>query len=124
MNLGDLIKKYREAHNMSLREFAQLSGISHTYVSALEKNEDPRTHKPIAPTLDTIRQVGRVLNKSVDEIIRMLDDEQLIKLNSSTFDTNFLKIGLDMKNYTPPTEEQKKQIEDFARFVLKDNKKE
>ena len=29
-----------------------------------------------------------------------------------------------MKNYNPPTEEQKKQIEDFAKFVLKDNKKD
>ena len=44
--------------------------------------------------------------------------------NEESLNPHLLQIGLDMKKYSPPTEEQKKQIEDFARFVLKDNKKE
>ena len=48
----------------------------------------------------------------------------LMCLEDEDFNPRLLQIGLDMKNYTPPTEEQKKQIEDFAKFVLKDNKKD
>lgn len=34
-----------------------------------------------------------------------------------------LDIGLNLKDYTPPTEEQKKKIEEFAKFILQENKK-
>ena len=40
------------------------------------------------------------------------------------FDADLLKIGLSLKDYNPPTPEQEKQIEEFAKYVLKDNKKE
>ena len=39
------------------------------------------------------------------------------------FDADKLRIGLSAKDYTDITDEQKKQIEDFAKFVLKDNLK-
>ncbi len=38
-------------------------------------------------------------------------------------DTDKIKIGLSAKDYENITDEQKKQIEDFAKFVLKDNLK-
>ena len=38
-------------------------------------------------------------------------------------DKDKLKIGLSAKDYSNITDEQKKQIEDFAKFVLKDNLK-
>lgn len=38
-------------------------------------------------------------------------------------DKDKLKIGLSVKDYSNITDEQKKQIEDFAKFVLKDNLK-
>lgn len=38
-------------------------------------------------------------------------------------DIDNIKIGLSAKDYTNITDEQRKQIEDFAKFVLKDNRK-
>ena len=73
MFLGDLIKKYRSANNLSLRDFAKRCGLSHTYISALEKNIDPRTGKPIAPTLDTVKYVSKGMNISIEEILKALD---------------------------------------------------
>ena len=63
MVLGNLIKEYRSSHNLSLRDFAQLCGLSHTYISALEKNIDPRTGKPIAPTLDSVKYISNAMKK-------------------------------------------------------------
>lgn len=81
MILGDLIKEYRLNNKMSLREFAQRCGLSHTYISALEKNIDPRTGKPIAPTLDTVKYISKGMNLSIEEILKILDDEQEFKMN-------------------------------------------
>ena len=81
MILGDLIKQYRENNKLSLRDFAQRCGLSHTYISALEKNIDSRTGKPIAPTLDTVKYISKGMNLSIEDILKILDDEQEFKMN-------------------------------------------
>lgn len=81
MILGDLIKEYRTNNKMSLRDFAQRCGLSHTYISALEKNIDPRTGKPIAPTLDAVKYISKGMNISIEDMLKILDDEQEFKMN-------------------------------------------
>lgn len=81
MFLGDLIKQYRTINKLSLREFASRCGLSHTYISALEKNIDSRTGKPIAPTLDTVKYVAKGMNTSIEEILKILDEEQEFIVN-------------------------------------------
>lgn len=82
MTLGDLIKEYRTNNKLSLRDFAKQCGLSHTYISALEKNIDYRTGKPIAPTLDTVKYISKGINKPIEEILKILDDEQEFILNA------------------------------------------
>lgn len=82
MFLGELIKKYRDDNGISMRDFGKLCGLSHTYVAALEKNIDPRTGKPIAPTLDTVKLVAKALNISIDDLLKILDDEQEFIINN------------------------------------------
>ena len=36
-------------------------------------------------------------------------------------DSEKINIGLSKKDYNPPTDEQQKRIEEYAKFVLKDN---
>lgn len=43
--------------------------------------------------------------------------------NPEKLDTDKINIGLSKKDYTPLTKEQQEKIEEFARFVLKDNLK-
>ena len=81
MFLGDLIKQYRTINKLSLRDFASRCGLSHTYISALEKNIDPRTGKPIAPTLDTVKYVAKGMNTSIEEILKVLDKQQEFVVN-------------------------------------------
>ena len=43
--------------------------------------------------------------------------------NPKIIDTDKIDIGLSTKDYIPPTKEQQEKIEEFAKFVLKDNLK-
>lgn len=81
MFLGEIVKKYRLEHKISMDEFARLSGLSKGYISMLEKNENPRTKKPISPSIDTIKQVSEVTGIDFNEIIEMLDDDLELILN-------------------------------------------
>lgn len=90
MFLGEVIKKYREEHNLSLRAFASKCGLSYTYISMLEKNMDYRTGKPIAPTLDSVKYISKAMNMPIDDLLKILDDEQEFKLNENT-DIDILK---------------------------------
>lgn len=84
MLLGDIIYKYRISHNLSLRAFANKCGLSYTYISMLEKNKDYRTGKPIAPTLDSVKYIANAMNLSIDELLKIIDDEQEFKMNEIT----------------------------------------
>ncbi|MCI8760961.1 MAG: helix-turn-helix domain-containing protein [Clostridia bacterium] len=81
MFLGEVIKKYRNEHNLSLRAFASKCGLSYTYISMLEKNIDYRTGKPIAPTLDSVKYISSAMNIPIDDLLKMLDDKQEFRLN-------------------------------------------
>lgn len=81
MLLGNLIYKYRVENDLSLRAFANKCGLSYTYISMLEKNKDYRTGKPIAPTLESVKNIANAMNLSIDELLRILDDEQEFKMN-------------------------------------------
>lgn len=93
MTLGDIILSYRNsfAPKMSQRDFAKKCGLSHTYIAALEKNVDPRTGKPIAPTLDTVRDVALAMNLPIEKLLKMLDNNQefLINANKDFYEKSF-----------------------------------
>ena len=88
MFLGEIIKKYRKENNLSLRAFASKCGLSYTYISMLEKNIDYRTGKPIAPTLDSVKYISNAMNIPIDDLLKMLDDEQEFKLNEDVLPNN------------------------------------
>lgn len=88
MFLGDIIKKYRIENGISQRDFAKKCNLSYTYISALEKNKDYRSGKPISPTLETVKNVAKGLNISVDDLLKILDDEQEFTLNEDNQENN------------------------------------
>jgi len=125
MFLGDLIKKYRTENKLSQRDFAKLANLSHTYIAALEKNIDPRTGKPIAPTLDTVKYIAKAMNIDIDVLLHMLEDGQEFDLKNEapkyTDDYENLKDvrmasnnGVDLDGLS---EEDIKQVNDFVEFI-------
>ncbi|MEA0554168.1 helix-turn-helix transcriptional regulator [Lysinibacillus irui] len=47
--------------NRSLREMQKMTGLSHTYLSSLEKGVDPRSGKERKPTPDILRKLSETL---------------------------------------------------------------
>lgn len=89
MLLGDIIKQYREEHQMSLQDFADLIGTSRSYIHMLEKNVNPSTNKPINPSIETLKSLAKAMNMDLDLLLKQLNDEQNIYLDESEYKKQF-----------------------------------
>ena len=88
MTLGDVIKTYRTEHILSMDEFAKRSGLSKGYISMLEKNRNPKTGKPIVPSILTYQSVAKARSTSVDVLMKTVDKEQLVSLEQTSTPTS------------------------------------
>lgn len=69
--LGNYLNQLREMKGVSLREVSEETGISHSYLSNLEKGYDPRSGKEISPSPHTIRKLSIYYNKSYVDVMNM-----------------------------------------------------
>lgn len=74
MKLGDLIREYRETHDLSQRQFADCCGLSNGYISMLERGVNPNTQKPITPTIPQLKKLATGMGMTVSEMIEKVDD--------------------------------------------------
>ena len=79
MKLGELIKKYRYEHDMSMDSFAKASELSKAYISMLENNRNPKTGAPIIPSIPTYVAVAKGMNISVADLFDMLGEDSPVK---------------------------------------------
>ena len=68
---------------------------------------------------DTLLKLSKYYNVSIDYLLGKSD----IRNPEIEIDKDKINIGLSTKDYNPPTKEQQEKIEEFAKFVLKDNLK-
>lgn len=66
-NIGAFLRQLRGKR--SLREVERISGVSHTYISSLEKGVDPRSGNPITPTPDTLKKLSEAYNHSYTDLL-------------------------------------------------------
>lgn len=83
MYIGELIKKYRLNHSLSMQEFANASGLSKAYIGMLEKIYNPQNKKPISPSLPKMQSIAKAMGLTIDELLPLLDDEQEVIINTS-----------------------------------------
>ena len=67
--LATTIKKKRLDMHLSLREAAQLIGISHTYLKNLESGIDPRSGTGNNPTPETLKLLSTAYNINYYELL-------------------------------------------------------
>ena len=77
--IGNFIKKYRG--EMSLRDFAEKCGISHTHLDSIEKGVDPRTGKPVRVTIETLKKIAKAMGMSINDLLIQSGDVKLEELN-------------------------------------------
>ena len=81
MHLGEVIKKYRYDHaRMSMQTFADKCGLSKGYIAMLERNINSKTGEPVVPSVETFLKVAKAMNISLDELSKMVDENQPISL--------------------------------------------
>lgn len=67
--LGEFIKKVRAEKDLTLRDLSNLTGLSHAYLHNLESGIDPRTGKPLSPTLASLEKLATGLDVPLEQII-------------------------------------------------------
>ena len=102
MKLGELLKSYRTDHKLSMDAFCELSDLTKGYISMLEKNEHPKSKKPIVPSYDTIEKIAKGMQISTEDLIDMLDDDQEIQINATPTDLSKSPIQSIYDQLEPP----------------------
>lgn len=80
MTLQNIIKSYREETGTTMQALADRAGLSKGYISMLESGKNPKTKKPIAPSMAVLSKIASAMGMSVNSLIAMLDDDQKISL--------------------------------------------
>ena len=79
--IGEYIRKYRG--DVSLRDFADKCGISHTHLDSIEKGIDPRTGKPVKVTVETLKKIASAMHMSINDLLIKSGD---VKISDLSFD--------------------------------------
>ena len=75
MDLSDVIRNYRQDHGISMEKFAKDSGISKSYVSMIENRNNPRSGKPVIPSIVTLKKIASGMHTDLDSLISLIDDQ-------------------------------------------------
>lgn len=102
MKLGDLIREYREQHHMSQRQFALRCGLSNGYISMLERGENPKTHKPVTPTLQQMKKLADGLRMTTTDLFGLVDDMPVeLSTDKEKPDTQSVELNPNYYNLSP-----------------------
>ncbi|HEU6961684.1 TPA: helix-turn-helix transcriptional regulator [Streptococcus pneumoniae] len=121
MKLGELLKSYRTEHKLSMDAFCELSDLTKGYISMLEKNEHPKSKKPIVPSYDTIEKIAKGMQISTEDLIDMLDDDQEIQINATPDLLSKSPIQTIYDELEPP---RQGKVLNYAKRQLKEQKNE
>jgi transcriptional regulator with XRE-family HTH domain len=86
-DFGTFLKELRGEHHYDMEK---LTGLSHTYLSSLEKGFDPRSKKPRNPSPEAIRKISVTLNYDYFDLMRRagyLSDTSLTKLERTLLES-------------------------------------
>lgn len=79
IKLGNIIKNRRLELKLSLRKAAELIGISHNYLSIIEKAHDPRSNAPIKPTFETLKLISEAYEININKLLELAGYYEYIK---------------------------------------------
>lgn len=121
MTIGEVIRRYREDHNLSQRQFALKCNISNGYISMLEKGINPKTNEPIMPSIAALKAISSAMNISLNDLLIQADDMPVnlsleFELQSSSRDDSRLLEFVDL--FQKLTNEQQSLIISQIKGIL------
>lgn len=73
MTLGEYIKSFRDKYDVSMDKFAEMSGLSKSYVGVLEKGINYKTGEPIQPSIPVIKKVADATGVDFQELFNSIE---------------------------------------------------
>ena len=83
MKLSAVLSGYRSRMQISQREFARRCGLSNSYISFIENEFNPRTGRPIVPTIEQYQKLAAGMDMSVQQLFELLDEDSPVELHQS-----------------------------------------
>ena len=135
MTLGQFIINHRKSKNLSQRQFAALCNVSNGYIAMVEKGLNPKTKKPIIPTLMQLKKLASGMGISVSELIDAVDDMPVVLSasgktssrnpadNDDLLNKQF-KFTISLDHYPELREEDIQMLQDIAQTLVERRKKE
>jgi transcriptional regulator with XRE-family HTH domain len=127
MTIGEYVKRKRKEYDMSLREFAEKCDISHSYLNIIEKGADPRTGKPISPTLEIVEKIAIGTNIPLAELLAITGYIAMrdipVKKDELSEGTNEQAVTLSKRIAQLP-EDKRKTIETLLKVYEMENNNE
>ena len=80
MKLSEIIIDYRTRMNISQREFSRKCNLSNSYISFLEREINPKTGKPLVPTVEQYGKLAEGMGMTVHHLFELLDDDAPVDL--------------------------------------------
>lgn len=118
MTLARLLSERRKADRLSLREAAQLIGISHGYLDKLEKGVDSRTGTKNNPTPETLQMIASAYH---------WDYQYLLKICGYMYDLKDDSLSPNLKGLLETCRTMSDNdvyfVKRFADFISSENKK-
>lgn len=74
MKIGEIITKYCNDHGLSYRQFALQCGVTNGYISMLINGANPKTGKPLRPTVETYAKLASGMSVDLNELFNMMED--------------------------------------------------
>lgn len=72
MEIGEFINKYLIEHDLSIRQFGRMSGISHAYIANIVNGKTSRGTKPVL-SIKKIEQIANAMGMDVNQFLRAVD---------------------------------------------------
>lgn len=118
MTIGEYVKQYRKSQGLSMQAFGEKCNLSRAYISILEKGINPTTGKPFAPTIETLNKIAEVTGVTIDALLPLLDQNQLVTVNAPAPLSLTQQEETHIKKYRQLDADGKEEIDDLLDVKL------
>lgn len=115
MKLGDILLQYRQEHNLSMREFSKLCGLSPAQVYFMERGKNSHGD-PFVPRLDSLDKVATTMGITLSELLSIMDDSMVVRIGRQDIQGSRQSVIDKIIIATP---EQFALIQSYVDFVTK-----
>ncbi|WP_096199483.1 helix-turn-helix domain-containing protein [Bacillus sp. FJAT-45350] len=120
--LGKFLEELRG--KTSLREVANKSGLSHTYIRDLELGINRKTKAPIRPSADTLKQLAKAYDYPSNELLKKAGYIEEDNTSSEDLDKKVEELLKDpnsqtfLKDYLAAPEDKREDVRKFLKFLI------